>query len=112
MSQAKTSASLSALGRRAQIELEQLEDRRRRLEYLIEFIDEYGTGKPKRAQRKRRRQGPPSLLEVIDSRPGVRGSMLAMVVDRSLEEVGAELQRLEREGHIHRDGLGWSTGNK
>jgi hypothetical protein len=111
VSRAKTNDSLRALRSRARTELEQLKDRQRRLEYLIEFIDEYGTGKRKRARRKRQRERPPLLLEVIGDRPGVRKSMLAMVTNRSLEEVGAELERLEQTGRIRREGLGWSIDN-
>jgi hypothetical protein len=113
VNRSEANESLRALHKRAHAELQQLKDRQHRLERLIEFIDEYGAGKPKRARKRRQvRARSPSLLEVIGDRPGVRKSMLAMVMDRSPEEVGAELEYLEREGSIRRDGLGWSRADQ
>jgi hypothetical protein len=103
--------SLRALRTRAVSELELVEDERSRLSRLIALIDEHEDGKPApRRAPKRRRKRPrraPSLLEVIEQRPGVRASMLAMVANREVDDVHAELNGLEREGRVERHGLGW-----
>jgi hypothetical protein len=106
---ATSNEAFRTLRSRAQAELEQLQQQQQTLERLIEFVDEYTSTKSRPAPkpRRRRRRRPTSLIEVIRERPGIRTSMLAMVVDRPSEEIAGELVGHEQEGTICRDGLGW-----
>jgi hypothetical protein len=99
----ETEHELRALRRRAEDELN-------RIAGLIEFIDDYAGELPRKPPAASRRRGSsPSLLKIIQERPGVRGSMLAMVAERDWDEVAEELKELEREGRVQRQGLGWRS---
>jgi hypothetical protein len=110
VSKAETEKGLASLRRQATAELESLGRERDRLVRLIEFIDEYainGSGRSARPRRRRKRPRRLSLLEVIQERPGVRTSMLAMMAGRSSEEVSDELEGYEERGFVRRERLGW-----
>lgn len=50
---------------------------------------------------------PRSVVSALVAAPGTRASVVALHLGRSVEIVREELQRLEREGAVARDGLGW-----
>jgi hypothetical protein len=50
---------------------------------------------------------PSSVLSALVAGPGTRASVVALQLGRSVEGVRGELKRLEREGAVARDGLGW-----
>lgn len=110
--EAKFARDLRSLRVRAIVDLERAEEERRRLQRLIAFIDDFIEDphpSPPRARSKRRRPPPPAepLLDVIQQRPGVRASMLALVSGREVDDVLAELHEHELAEKVERQGLGW-----
>jgi hypothetical protein len=49
----------------------------------------------------------PSIIEALETSPGARSSMLALVCGRSTASVAAEIEKLAEAELVERDGLGW-----
>jgi hypothetical protein len=96
-------AELQRLRAEALTEIDRLDAERRSLKHLVAVVDRY----LKPVRRTRRAAIPPSPLDVIHERPGVRSSMVATALSRDIDDVAGEIQALELSGRIRRDGLGW-----
>ena len=105
MSRAEAEGALGRLRPLAVAEIARLDLERRKLLSLIEFIDEYASGRKVRPRRRRSQPASPAAL--IAERPGIRTTMIAMVLARPSEDVAAQLREEERCGRIERQGLGW-----
>lgn len=110
MSRAETERALRDVRKQASAELDMLEDERHQLERLIAVINEYlGTDAHhvNRAEMRTHRRTKLTAIDTVREQPGVRTSMLAMVLDRPWESVADELKELERQGRVRREGRRW-----
>lgn len=101
MTRARTGAGLRKLRPSIRAEIDRLENERRRLVALLEFIDDYAGALPRGHGRSQ------TLLELVEAHPGIRLSMLVNVLGRSRDDLARELGGCERGGLVERHGLGW-----
>jgi hypothetical protein len=96
---AEFQAALGRLRPAIEAEIAQLDDLRGRLLLLLGLIDNY----PNEALASSAR----SVKDLVTEHPGIRLSMLAMVLKRERDSVRVDLEGLQRDGFVVRDGLGW-----
>ena len=107
MSRETTARELLELRDRAKAELTDLDQTRRQLKRLISFAEDYARSGSFIASRKETRRPRDPFTFALREHPGIRGSMLAMVLRQPQNSVLAELERREASGSVRRDGLGW-----
>jgi CRP-like cAMP-binding protein len=109
MARSEFERRLRTLRAEAETQLRHLEKHGNSLRKLIEFADDQlsDRSQTKPGSRPGSRSRRPSLTGTIRKRPGVRASMLADLLGVSFEQVSLDLEKLEKEGVIRRDGLGW-----
>jgi hypothetical protein len=110
LSRSEAESQLSDLRGEAIAEIKALDLKRERLVGLVDFIDDYASSTSTQSKRRPKReasQASTSVVDLVGKRPGIRTSMVAMVVGRPVDDVASELRKWESEEVVARKGLGW-----
>ena len=87
--------------------LAELERERAGIRAALKALDDRPRPRPRRRLQPEEHRA--AVLAAVAADPGVRASMLALTLGRPVDDVRADLEALERDGRVGRDGLGWRT---
>lgn len=108
----ETESALRAVRLRAEHRLSILDEERRQIALLLEFIDGYAGERQTPNRQRNNAKTDQVLLGLIADNPGIRGSMLAMLMDKSTAATRELLERSLEADLVERAGLGWRLAGR